>query len=203
METPERPGTRDLDLVAELQDQLDWHWRTQARPRLEGLTDAEYRWEPLPGTWNVRPQHESSPVTATVRAGQGDWVIDFAFPEPQPAPVTSIAWRVAHLVVGVFGARVHGHFGGPEADYGTWPYAPTADEALEQLDAAYAAWLAGVRGLDEAALTRPVGEVEGPWADRSMLTLVLHIQREAIHHLAEIALLRDLHAHRDDADVSP
>jgi hypothetical protein len=29
-----------------------------------------------------------------------------------------------------------------------------------------------------------------------MATLVLHISREVIHHGAEIALLRDLHAHR-------
>ena len=29
-----------------------------------------------------------------------------------------------------------------------------------------------------------------------MVTLVLHIHREAIHHLAEIVLLRDLWAHR-------
>jgi hypothetical protein len=29
-----------------------------------------------------------------------------------------------------------------------------------------------------------------------MLELVLHINREMIHHLAEIALLRDLYAHR-------
>ena len=29
-----------------------------------------------------------------------------------------------------------------------------------------------------------------------MITLVLHIHREVIHHGAEIALLRDLYAHR-------
>jgi hypothetical protein len=29
-----------------------------------------------------------------------------------------------------------------------------------------------------------------------MAALVLHIHREAIHHLAEVALLRDLYAHR-------
>ena len=29
-----------------------------------------------------------------------------------------------------------------------------------------------------------------------MAALVLHINREMIHHLAEVALLRDLYAHR-------
>ena len=36
-----------------LADQLDVHWRTALRPRLEGLTDAEYFWEPVPGCWTV------------------------------------------------------------------------------------------------------------------------------------------------------
>ena len=53
-----------------------------------------------------------------------------------------------------------------------------------------------MRGLDEAALARPVGEAEGPWADVPMSGLVLHINRELIHHGAELALLRDLYLRR-------
>lgn len=182
-----------LDSTPYLADQLDWHWSGQLRPRLEGLTDDEYRWEPVPGCWNVRPRDESE---APVQGGSGENVIEFAFPEPVPAPVTTIAWRLGHLVVGVLGARVAGHFGGPPYDYMTHDYPGTAAEALAQLDETYAAWQAGVRGLDEEALARPVGEAEGPWAAEPMLTLVLHINREVIHHGAEIALLRDLYAHR-------
>ena len=40
---------------ADLIDQLDFYWTVHFRPRLEGLTDAEYRWEPVPGMWSVRP----------------------------------------------------------------------------------------------------------------------------------------------------
>jgi hypothetical protein len=176
----------------ELVDQLDFHWRRQLRPRLDGLTDREYLWEPVPGAWNVRPRGTS---TAPTQAGGGELTIDWAFPEPEPAPVTTIAWRIGHLVVGVLGARVAGHFGGPPADYQTWDYAGTAAGALDQLDTAYAAWTAGVRSLDDAALDRPCGPAEGDWADATMGTLVLHINREVIHHGAEIALLRDLYAH--------
>lgn len=100
--------------------------------------------------------------------------------------------------MGVLGARNASHFGGPAADYFTWEYAATAAGALDQLDAAYAAWKAGVSALGETDLGVAVGPAEGPWADRSMLSLVLHIHRELIHHLAEIALLRDLYAHRPD-----
>ena len=52
-----------------------------------------------------------------------------------------------------------------------------------------------MRGLDEAALVKPVGPAEGQWAERPMAELVLHINREAIHHAAEILLLQDLYRH--------
>ena len=51
-------------------------------------------------------------------------------PEPEPPPVTTIAWRLAHVIVGVFGERNHSHFDGPEISYPTFAYAGTADEAL-------------------------------------------------------------------------
>ena len=175
-----------LTLTDDLVEQLDFHWQRQLRPRLEGLTDHEYRWEPVPGSWNIRPL-----------AG-GGFTIDWAYPEPEPAPVTTIAWRMAHITVGVLAARVAGHFGGPPADYESWEYAGTAAGGLAQLDAAYEAWTAGARALDGEALRQPCGPSEGPWSDRPMSTLVLHINREVIHHGAEIALLRDLYAHRTD-----
>ena len=43
-----------IDWTGELLDQLDGHWTHQLRPRLDGLTDQEYLWEPVPGCWNVR-----------------------------------------------------------------------------------------------------------------------------------------------------
>jgi hypothetical protein len=182
-----------LDWPGRLHEQLSWHWQQQLRPRLNGLTDDEYFWEPVPDCWNVRPRGTSR---APVQAGSGDFTIDFAFPEPQPPPVTTIAWRIGHLIVGVFGVRAAAHFGGPAMDYGSFPYAGTARDALDQLDHAYEAWQSGVVGLDGEALARPVGRAEGDHADDPMAALVLHINREAIHHGAEIALLRDLYARR-------
>ena len=190
----ETTRTTTVDWTSELVEQLDLHWGTQLRPRLDGLTDDEYRWEPVRGAWNVRPRGTGS---APIQAGRGDFTIDFAVPEPDPAPVTTIAWRIGHVVVGVLGARVAGHFGGPPVDYDSHEYPGDAATALAQLDAAYAAWTAGVRSLDEQGLRRPCGPAEGPWADSPMATLVLHINREVLHHGAEIALLRDLYRWRD------
>jgi hypothetical protein len=186
-------STVTLDWTTQLSEQLDWHWLRQLRPRLHGLTDEEYFWEPARPAWNVRPRGTS---TAPVQAGSGAFTIDFAFPEPDPPPVTTIGWRLAHIVVGVLGARVAAHFGGPPTDYESFEYAGTAAEALGQLDDAYAYWSSGVRGLDAAALAAPCGPAEGPYAEYPMAALVLHINREVIHHGAEVALLRDLYRAR-------
>jgi len=175
-----------------LRDQIEWHWTHQLRPRLDGLTDDEYFWEPAPGSWNVHPRGKS---TAPVQGGSGAMTIDFAFPTPDPEPVTTIAWRLGHVIVGVLAVRNAGHFGRPPTDYQSFAYAESASEALAQLDAEYAMWLAGVASLGEEGLARPSGETEGPYAEYSMATLVLHINRELIHHLAEVCLLRDLYLH--------
>lgn len=182
-----------IDWNMQLLNQLEWHWSNQLRPRLDGLTDEEYFWEPVPGAWNVRPRGTS---TAPVQAGVGDVTIDFAFPAPEPPPVTTIAWRLGHVIVGVLGARNASHFGGPPMDYESWEYAGSAAGALAQLDEVYAAWVAGVRGLGQDGLARPCGPAEGPFAEAPLAALVLHIHREVIHHGAEVALLRDLWAHR-------
>src|SRR5437773_1908310 len=55
------------------------------RRRLEGLTEDEYFWEPVPGCWTVH------------RDETGRWVTDYAFPDPVPAPVTTIGWRLVHI----------------------------------------------------------------------------------------------------------
>jgi len=184
------PAEKTLDWTTALVDQIDWHWTAQLRPRLEGLTDPEYLWEPAPGAWSVRPR---GTATAPVQGGSGAFVIEFAFPPPEPPPVTTIAWRLGHLIVGVLGTRNASHFGGPPVDYLGFDYAGTAEHALAQLDQHYATWLAGVRSLEEADLARPCGPAEGEYAPWPMAELVLHINRELIHHGAEIALLRDLY----------
>jgi DinB superfamily len=185
-------GTSTFDWAGLLVDQVDWHWQHQARPRLAGLSDEEYRWEPVPGAWNVRPRGSGAPAGA-VEVGSGAGVIDYAFPEPAPAPVTTIGWRLCHVVVGVLAERNGRYFAGPPASYDAYDYPLTAAAALAALDDGYARWIDGVRALGEAGLRDRCRE---PGFEKdSMAGLVLHINRELIHHLAEVALLRDLWAH--------
>lgn len=168
-------------------DQLEWYWDNLFRAKLDGLTDEEYLWEPAQPAWNVHP-------------GPSGVTIDFAFPEPEPAPVTTIAWRLGHVTVGIFGMRASSHFGDGSLSYETAVWPATASAALEALDEQYAAWVGGLRSLDEAGWAAPCGPAEGPFGDSSMARLGLHINREAFHHGAEMLLLRDLWRSRPLSD---
>jgi hypothetical protein len=174
-------------------DQLDWHWNYQLRPRLVGLSDHEYHWEPVADCWRICPADTSTTVPLW---GTGPFRMEQADGDPDPAPATTIAWRIAHIIVEVFGERVHSHFGGPPVTLETFAFAGTADEALAQLDAAHTAWSDGARSLGAEGMARPCGPSEGPFAEMPLAGLVLHINREVIHHGAEIALLRDLYRHQ-------
>ncbi|UJW35497.1 DinB family protein [Saccharothrix sp. AJ9571] len=180
-----------FDLNQRLREQWEWHWNRQVRARLDGLTDDEYFWSPVPDAWSVRPRGTS---TAPVQVGAGDFTIDYAFPEPDPPPFTTIAWRLGHVIVGVLAARNATYFGAPAVSYETWEYAGSGAAALDQLETQLDTWLTGVRGLTEAELLTPVGDRE-PYPELAVADLVLHIHRELIHHLSEVCLLRDLHLH--------
>ncbi|RRO13649.1 DinB family protein [Saccharopolyspora rhizosphaerae] len=182
---------KQFDWNQALREQWEWHWGNQVRSRLEGLNDEEYFWTPVPHAWSVRPRGTS---TAQIQAGAGDFTLDYGFPAPDPAPFTTIAWRLAHVIVGVLALRNATHFGAPGVDFDSWEYAGDAATALHQLEAQLDVWLTGVRGLNEAQLREPVGDAE-PFPDAPMAELVLHIHRELIHHLSEVCLIRDLYAH--------
>ncbi len=186
----------DIDWNEQLVEQLEGHWLNQLRPRLEGLSDAEYFWEPVPGSWSIRRRADA---TTPLAVGAGDYVMDYAPPPHDPEPVTTIAWRLAHIVVAVFAAKNAFFFGGPAADYPGWEYADTAAGALRQLDEQHDRWIAGVRSLGERDLASPLGPAWEEYAECQMAQLVLHIHREAIHHGAEIALLRDLYLWKENS----
>jgi len=51
----------------------------EMRSRLDGLTDDEFFWEPVPGSWTVFLDE------------RGRWDHHYAEPDPEPAPFTTIA----------------------------------------------------------------------------------------------------------------
>jgi DinB superfamily len=176
-----------IDWHAELLDQLDFYWDHMFWPRLQGLTDEEYLWEPVDGCWSVRP------------AGDGTFIIDWASPEPDPPPVTTIGWRLCHIGSGILGIRASNHFGDGSLDVDTITWPGTAAAALDFVATHHTAWRDGVVALGEAGLARKCGPAEGPHSESPLATLILHINREVFHHGGEIALLRDLYRDRDQS----
>jgi hypothetical protein len=181
-----------MDWNAEVVDQLESHWTDQLRPRLSGLTDAEYFWQPVPACWTLTRR---TSTTAPMPLGTGEWTMDYA---PPPASAfTTIAWRLCHLIA-VFGQPTADRFTVPGPDGHAIDFPGTAASALTQLDEFHDAWIRDVRALGPAGLTRPQGPISPPtYADAPLAKLVMHTHREVIHHGAEISLLRDLYSHRE------
>ena len=172
-----------------LQEQFDASC-THLNGLLDGIGDEEFFWEPVDGCWTV---HRRSETRARSADGCGEWVIDYEVPEPDPAPVTTIAWRTVHIAV---------------VNYLYWDYAfgpATASFDLEMPGDAPSAvrWLRD----SQAPLTLALGEVSGDdrlddlvltnWGERWPISRIFEtLINEQVHHGAEIALLRDLYRNR-------
>jgi hypothetical protein len=68
-----------------------------ARIAVGSMSDAEYLWEPVANCWSVRRREDGPGAGATVLVGEGAWGRDGGRPHPWPPPITTIAWRLAHL----------------------------------------------------------------------------------------------------------
>ena len=64
------------------------------------------------------------------------------------------------------------------------------------LEKTYRWWTDGVREMTEAEFLAPLGPRGGFYADQPMAQLVLHLNRETMHHGGEIGVLRDLYRAR-------
>jgi hypothetical protein len=168
-------------------EQLDFYWDVHLRPRLNGLTDEEYLWEPVADCWSLRP----GPGGRLVLDADG------------PQRFTTIAWRLLHVGIGCFSTRASTFFGDgsvpADADMFDPRHEPkelpgTAEEALAFLDRAYRWWHDGICALDELELNSPLGPKGNQFADQPMIALIAHVNREVMHHGGEICLLRDLYA---------
>ncbi len=158
------------------------------------LTDAEFFWEPCAGCWTVHRRTETRAASAD---GCGEWVIDYVVPDPEPAPVTTIAWRTVHIAA---------------VNYLYWDYAfgsASLGYDLEMPGTADAAvaWLA----TSQRPLSRTLDEMTEDDLDQDRLTnwgetwpttrIFTTLIKEQTHHGAEISLLRDLYRSREGAPL--
>jgi len=179
-----------VDWGALLVGQLEFYWEAHLRPRLDGLTDEEYFWEPVEGCWSLR------------RGPDGRFRPDGKRPEPSPPPLTTIAWRMAHIAVGCFAIRASAFFGDGSVPEDATMFDPrhvpadlpgTAAEGVAFLESGYRRWHDAIAGLDEDAMSAPLGPKGAQFADDPMAGLVAHVNREVMHHGGEIGLMRDLY----------
>jgi hypothetical protein len=154
------------------------------------LTDEEYLWEPAPGAWSIRRRGQAS---SPKPFGPGEWVLDDASGDPDPTPVTTIAWRLGHLHLDFAGTWewTFGERRGPDL---LVDFTPSADLALERFWATVDRWRDSVAAMTPEQLDT-VGFCQYPNSsapEEPFITVIWASNLEFIHHMAEIALLRDL-----------
>jgi hypothetical protein len=168
-----------MDIQGELLALSD-HWSTRFRARLEGVTDEEFFWEPAPGCWSLRPDADG--------VMHGDFGLVFT----EEAPVTTIAWRVAHIIDMLKEDRCALLLGlEPEPSAAEKWLPASVEEALDMLERAYAAWRRYLSATDADKFGESIPRTFQA-RPSTRLTFILHILDELVHHGAEVALLRDL-----------
>ncbi|KND43164.1 MULTISPECIES: DinB family protein [Streptomyces] len=122
-------------------------------------------------------------------------------PEPDRTPVTTIAWRLAHLHV-QFAGGWEWTFGGRRQDPRlAVDFQPSAASALDRFWPVVDRWRASVAGVTDEQLDT-IGFSQYPYGSAPhdpFVGVLAGSNLEFIHHMAEIALLRDLWRARADA----
>jgi truncated hemoglobin YjbI len=159
------------------------------------MTDEEYFWEPVPGSWSVRRRADGPGPGANVLLGAGEWGRDSAEPEhPYPPPFTTIAWRLSHISE-MLTLRADHTVGGHDMTSESYRNSGDADGAIMAFNAAAEAWRGALVSADDVALDM-VGLSSYPYGsdhEDVFIDTVWWVNQEILHHGAEIALLRDLY----------
>jgi hypothetical protein len=165
------------------------------RERLAGVDDLEWRWEPGPRAWTVRPV-------------EGGWRRDREDERDPAGTVRTIAWLAGHLAeMGLLRADY------TDGDYELTPYGlctqwpGTAAEGVDFLFEGLGRWRATLSRMADEDLDM-VGRSQMPWGldpQLPLLDIVWWVNRELIHHAAEIAYVRDLYGQmgRTDEEREP
>lgn len=148
--------------------------------RLTGLSDEEYLWEPVPECWSVTPDDDG-------------WTASND-PEADPAPFTTIAWRMWHLW-DCFESYSERAYGTRSSALPYDRFVGSAVEATALLRRAIDHFGAEFEALGPEAIGEPLGPTFGSFAESNRVDLTLHALREFNSHGAEIGLLRDLWFH--------
>lgn len=174
--------------LAVVRGQLGFSW-LELSDRLATLTQAELEWEPGPDALRVvRRESERTPRTL----GAGEWVMEWPEGPDSPQPRT-VAWLVAHLTEAFF-ERWEWTFGPHERRRDAVTFSGEVGPAVAGLRHEVDRWRAGVDGLpDDGAFTVGLSQATEIDAQAPFAHLVAHMNRELVHHGAEIMVLQDLY----------
>jgi len=197
------------DTLLRLMDQIEYFTLARA---WRDLADDEFFWEPFPTAWSIRRRDQ---CTTPNPFGAGEWVADFAIPEPAPVPVTTIAWLYWHT------ASVPGRMcdidllGGTRTMASGWtsPYLadhPVFTSAAAAVTALREGWqrLRGaIEGAGDDQLERTAGAYTyaagvlpltagPPGPARPAAHFIAGTLNEVSHHGTQVGVLRDLYAWR-------
>jgi hypothetical protein len=173
-----------------------------------GLSDEEFFWEPVAGSWSVRRRADC--VTATP-FGHGGWLVDFDAPLAAAAdwgtvfePMTTVAWLLWH--VGSMPGRTAelSFLGGTKATESGWtspylgdhPIFTSANEAVEAMQGGWRALEGAIRAASDDQLeeeTRFWGYPGYPGRTAAGYEVVATMLYEVSHHSTQVCTLRDLY----------
>ena len=162
--------------------QLDQAWGS-VQDYLAGLTADEFIWSPGENTWHLTPS-----------AQEGRWTIPYSWIPPQPAPFTTIAWRMAHMAVNKVLVLDHA-FGARKARLADLDLPPDLDGMIAYLHACHQPFRAQVERLtdDDLPTLRYSEWGEQRATERIIASAILH----DVEHGAQIATVRELFRHRE------
>jgi DinB superfamily len=148
------------------------------RQRLDGLTDDEFMWAPVSDPWTV------------FRDEDAGWTYHYEEPDPEPAPFTTIGWRLVHVAL-------------CKVIYHEWAYGPRllnfinvdnphdVESSITMLERGQDLLVEDLSSLSDDDLDTEVltnwGEAWPAW--RIFWTMIDHDS----HHGGEIGALRDLY----------
>lgn len=144
---------------------------------VQGLSDEELFWEPVPGCWTAHPDES------------GRWILDYVLPHPDPPPFTTIAWRLLHVAT----CKVMYYeyaFGPGQLTWEELEIPHTVNDTIVMLEGGHRYLRRALDALDDSGLEemRLTNWAE-PWPTwRIFWTMVSH----DLQHGAEIGCLRDL-----------
>lgn len=158
---------------------MDDAWR-QVQGNIKGLTEAEFKWQPVENVWHLEER-------------DGRWTIPYSWVAPDPAPFTTIAWRVAHLATSKTLAVEHA-FGERKKKLADLDLPADAAGMADYLAESHSAFVKAVAVLTEADLAQLRYTSWGE--QRSTAWIIGEIILHDVEHGGQIAALRELYRHR-------